>query len=130
MRESHCYLHIDVPAHETIAARKVHYAIVFGTRGKLTPVLPCMSGDQYALDRADHAFATFAILRVDVVLQPLEPLLCHGKRHGVGKLRRRRSGARAVEEAEAAVESDIIDEVERLAKVGFGLPWKSDDKIR
>jgi len=130
MRERSCYSDINVPAHQTTATRKVHYTVVFGTCSKLPSILMSTSSDQYAFGRTYHAFTASTILLIEATLEPRQALLRHGAGHGVRKLGSGRSRTRAIKKAEAAVEADLTNEVERLAKVAFRLARKSDYKIR
>src|SRR3569623_2227677 len=61
------------------------------------------------------------------MLQALELDLA---RRVVFQIRRRRAGARAEDETEAVVESDIIDQLHQGDEIGIGFTGKADDEVR
>ena len=87
------------------------------------------AGHQHALPRADHRLAVRAVLGVEPRLQRFEARLLHLLRHRVVEGGGRRAGARAVGEAERAVEVDVLDEAHRLREIGVGLAGEADDEV-
>ena len=62
-------------------------------------------------------------------LQTLQARELHRVRRFVGKVGRGRAGARAVDEAEGAVEAHVLDQLHRLLEVGVGLAGEADDEV-
>ena len=121
---------LGVPADERCVAGEIHDAVVFRPGGELAVVPGGAAGHQHPLPRADHRRAVRAVLGVEPRLQRLEARLLHRRRHGVGEGGCRRARARAVGEAERAVEVDVLDELHRLREIGVRLAGEADDEIR
>src|SRR5688572_1994572 len=110
-------------------ADEVDPALVLGAARELARALLRLALDEDALHGADHVAADRSGLLVDERLQPLEALLLDVVRQ-VLELGRRRSGPRAVDEAERLVEADGADQRERLLEVLLGLAGIADDEVR
>src|SRR5688572_12379148 len=116
-------------ADERSRADEVDPALILGAARELARVLLRLALDEDALHRADHAGADRGGLLVDERLQPREPLLLDLvwqvlERGG------RRSGPRAVDEAERLIEADRANQRERLLEVLFGLAGIAHDEVR
>src|SRR2546422_11689261 len=121
MRKSTGDLHFDERMNESRGPGEVHHAVVAGAARELGGILPRGAFDEHPLDRADHALADRARLRLQLRLEALQPLLpdptprdvklqrlqLHVTRGWVGQLRRGRPGPRAVEEGKGGIEADV-----------------------
>ena len=111
-------------------AREVHDAVVLRARGELAHVARGASGHEHALAASHHRVAVRPVLRFQQGLQAFEPGLANVLRHLVGQLRRGCPRARAVDEAEGAVEAHVVDELHRLLEVGVGFTGEAHDEVR
>ena len=112
------------------AARKVHHAVVAGAAGELGRAFLRRAFDQNPLDRADHCLADRARLRVELLLETLQPSGFLFQRELIGQSGRRRTGTRAVQERERGVEAGIGGEFLGCGEIGLGLARKADDEVR
>ena len=48
----------------------------------------------------------------------------------IGQIGRRRTGARAEDETERCIETDVVNQLHQFAEVFFGFAGKTDDEIR
>ncbi len=92
-------------------AVEIDPAIVVGAPGELPRIALGGPLDQHALPAADHALRDGARLRIQALLQKLEPLLLDLVRHLIGQRGGRRAGPAAVDEAERLVETHVGDEI-------------------
>ena len=69
-------------------------------------------------------------MRVDVLLQAIEPRMLLGIRYVVVQIGGRRSGAARVDEAEALVEAHVLDQLHGLVEIRIGLAGEADDEVR
>ena len=116
-------------ADERRRADEVDPALVLGAARELARVLLRLALDEDALHGADHAAADRGRLLVDERLQPFEPVLLDLVRQ-VLELGGRRSGPRAVDEAERLIEADRPNQAQRLLEVFLGLAGVADDEVR
>src|SRR4029079_16293316 len=86
-------------------ARKIHDPVIVRARGELGGVAFGDAFDQNALAAADHVRADGLTACFDFSLEPVQPVELDVRRSRIGELGRRRSRPRAVEEAEARIES-------------------------
>src|SRR2546427_9082364 len=66
MRKSTGDLHFDERMNESRGPGEVHHAVVAGAARELGRILPGGAFDEHALDRADHALADRARLRLQM----------------------------------------------------------------
>src|SRR2546421_5399625 len=98
-----------VAADQRGIAGKIDHPIVFGPGRQLVGVARRAAGYERTFDPADHAPAVGEVAILDRALQPGESRLGRGLRDRIAEVRGRRSGTRAIEETEAAVEVDFLD---------------------
>src|SRR6185437_4339643 len=122
-------LDVDEVADEAGMAREIDHAVVLCASGKLGPILLRRPFHEDALAAADHGLRVFASEPVQPRLEPLQPRELLPVRRFVAQVRGRRSGARAEDEAERAVEAHVVHELHGLVEVGAGLPGKADDEV-
>src|SRR4051812_47016525 len=107
MRKRRGKAYLGERADELVARKEVDYAVVSGAPAQLGRVLLRQAFNQHSLARTDHALAYRTRLRVELGLQPGEPFRFLVRRNPVRQIRRRRTGPRAVDEAESAVEFKV-----------------------
>src|SRR5713226_418007 len=112
MRKSGGDLHFDKRMNEIPYPGEVHHAVVAGAACELVGILLRGTFDEHALDRADHALADRARLRLQLRLKPLQPLELHILRGRVGQLGGGRAGPRAVQEGKRGVEADLAGQLQ------------------
>ena len=86
-------------------------------------------GDEHALTRSDHRFAVSSILGLDERLQAREPCTGDVGRNLTRKRRRRGSRPRTVDEAERAIEAELVDQRQRRVEIRRRFAGKADDEI-
>src|SRR5690606_7126452 len=115
----------DLHVHELPEAGRVgieiHPAIVLRPPGPLPVALLRAALHQHALGGADHGGADRLCLRIDLRLQPVQPVLLHLQRRVVRERGRRGAGPRAVDEAERLVEIDLLHQPHERVEIGLGL---------
>src|SRR6266850_1800890 len=108
---------------------KIHDTIVAGAARELVGIPLRGTFDEHALDRADHALADRARLRLQLRLEPLQPAPLHVLRGRDGQLGGGRAGPRAVEEGKGGVEADVAGELQGGFEIAVGLAREADDEV-
>ena len=111
-------------------AGEVHRAHVLGLAGQFVRVLLRRSFHQHRLHRAHHGLRDAGGVGIDVLLQAVQAGVLGGVGHVVRQVGGGRAGAARVDEGEALVEADILDQFHGLLEVGVGLAGEADDEIR
>src|SRR5690606_20675302 len=122
MRQRFVDVHVDELADQSrVVAAEVDDAVVLGTALEHAGVLLGVIRDQDALSGACHPPAVLEALLVDALLQDCQALLLHLFGGLIGQIRRRRAGARAVDEGVGEVEADLLDQLHGLLEILVGL---------
>ena len=121
---------VDERARELGRAGEVHHPVVLRAPAQLLRVLLRRPFHEHPGRAAHHRPRYLAREPRDPRLEPGEPLALHVEGYGVGKLRRRGAGARAVDERERGVEADGVDEIHRGVEIGVGLAGEAHDEVR
>ena len=109
---------------EFAAAGEVDDTVVVGAAGEFARVLLRWTFDQHALGAADHAAAdALALFFVDS-LQARQPVQLDLLRGVVRQVGGRRARTRAVDEAEAEIEIEFMQQLHGGFEVCFGLTGK------
>src|SRR5450830_1098458 len=131
MRLCRIDVHVDkLPDLLGIVAAEVDDTVILGAALQFSRVFLRIIGHQDALDRTDHLSADLESLLVQAMLQGVETFFLHRFRGFVRQIRRRRTGALAVDEGIGEVETDVFDQLHGLLEVFLGFAGEADDKVR
>src|SRR5450830_114147 len=124
-------VHVDkLPDLLGIVAAEVDDTVILGAARKFTKKFLRIIGHQDALDPTDHLSADLESLLVKAMLQGVETFFLHRFRGFVRQIRRRRTGALAVDEGIGEVETDVFDQLHGLLEVFLGCRGEADKKVR
>ena len=106
-------------------AGEIDDAVIVRAPGQLVRVFLRRALDQYALHGADHCAVYFGSQFLDARLQAHQAANLDVFRHIVVQFGRRGARTLAVDEAEAGVETDLVDQLHGFFEVFLGFAWGS-----
>src|SRR5207342_2753472 len=110
-------------------AGEINVAHVFRTAGEFAGIARAGLFHQHPLHAADHAFGDGAGVAVEQRLQAFQARVLLRRRRVVRQAGRGRARAARVDEGEALVEADVLDQLQRRREVGLGLAREADDEV-
>jgi hypothetical protein len=120
---------VGKPADQGAPTGEFDDPVVVGAARVFALVLICAAFDEDELDAVDHPVADRPRLTFDERLQSLQTGELHRAGRVVGEVGCGCAGPRTVDETEACVETDGLDEIQRCFEVGVGFTREADDEI-